>query len=174
MRMVGIALQDSILVGYGAAATEIRDENSFYSVKRLLGRSYNDVARDAEDLTYSVTHHDSYEESSDGPSDSFDSNAQRPGNASLAVAIANGSSSASVSVHVPVVDHSEQYSGTIASEQRIDALRLKCPIRRTLLTPEQVTAELLQELLLRAALKTGTDGIVDNAVRLFPQLICGV
>lgn len=126
-------MQDAVTVG--AAVHGNDSANTFYSVKRLIGRSLPEVAADVAGLRYEVCGCDSAGEGSE----------------SSATA---DSGSAISDCHPP-----ERSSNAAEADS---AVCLRCPARGVLLRPEEVSAELLRHLLARAQAHLGS--AVTNAV----------
>lgn len=120
-----MAMQDAVTVG--AALCGSNAANTFYSVKRLIGRSLAEVAADVAGLRYEVCGRDGTGEALPSSDD-----------------VGNGASSSRPPEHDG--DSCEADGG----------VRLRCPACGVLLRPEEVSAELLRHLLARAQAHLGT------------------
>ena len=120
-----MAMQDAVTVG--AAVHGGDTANTFYSVKRLIGRSLAEVAADVAGLRYEVCGRDGAGEALPASDD-----------------VGNGASSS----------RPPERKGDAGEAD--GGVRLRCPARGTLLRPEEVSAELLRHLLARAQAHLGT------------------
>ncbi len=173
------------MIGHGTAGGTHRDGSTFYSVKRLIGRCLRDVAADAADLSYAVTAHESFERHADAesrhrgaPSDSSSNGTQESGGGALWEPIGGevGGGRWADSTHDSSSGAAEengarQSDSGVSASRRADvaALRVVCPARRALLSPEEISAHLLAHLLSRAAVLAGgggkvSGGGIENAV----------
>ena len=119
-----LAMQDAVTVGAAAHGSDAA--NTFYSVKRLIGRSLAEVAADVAGLRYEVCA------------------AGRAGEVSPATADSSNETSSS---RLPERD------GDACEAD--GGVRLRCLARGALLRPEEVSAELLRHLLARARAHLG-------------------
>jgi molecular chaperone DnaK (HSP70) len=119
------AMQESVTVGAAVHGSEAA--NTFYSVKRLIGRSLAEVAADVAGLRYEVC----------GAEGAFEA---------LPASAVFGNGTSGRCPPERKGDAGEADGG----------VRLRCPARGVLLRPEEVSAELLRHLLARAQAHLGT------------------
>jgi molecular chaperone DnaK (HSP70) len=120
-----MAMQDAVTVGAAVRGSDAA--NTFYSVKRLIGRSLAEVAADVAGLRYEVC-------GRDGTGEALPSSDN----------VGNGASS------------SRPLERKGDAGEADGGVRLWCPARGVLLRPEEVSAELLRHLLARAQAHFGT------------------